>query len=1039
MYRSSARCWSVAFSLAVTVIACDGAWAVTSPPGKMQAFPNRQWGNPEIVPVELPARAAARARRTRTLTALAQLGALPGAEEARVVYNEATGLARSISDLRVAMPGDSLEAKARAFLGAQRNLLLAGGDADDLIHEQTRIDSYQCGHVDFAQSHLGLKVYGGGVSVHFDRDENITLVNGDFLPAVEPLNGGLGGQLSADDALHRALRRLGNPPARAHGDPELALFAKSQAKGGALLAWRYQLVGGPLAWEYVLFADARSGDPLEFYSTTTFADGTAAVFDPHRQANNNTPVARTITDLDGSGLLRGPLAVVYDEENARAQSGTLSFQYPPAAAEFVQSCVYYYVTETRKRLRALGFNDQTDGAIPSIVNALDANSGGGFNNAFFTPLGVGFVFGNGDQQQLANLAADFDVAAHEFGHFFDYVLRGRVLGNDRLHSPRRAWGEAVGDTVAAVINGDPNIGETTRIGRPYLRTMENAKRFPNDLQNEEHADGEIFAGANWDLMKLIGGGTVTPAARDMMARVMIAGIPNLPQSNTRFNDVLIALLTGVNNIPGLTAQQRDTLRAQLRQAYNQRGIAETAPVPRSAAGPRRRAALSLADDDYLIELKNGIPLVGSLPDSLDLEDNLVYAAFYVRVPQGATSLRLQTFVPGVFEIGDVILLAAPSNFQSVHDVYTADDGYVVEQLVITNSSPVPLSRDSTWLVVVADYPDGSYSEVGIVAAIEGGGPQLTQIAIGQQVAGTIRNVNQQDLYYFEGTAGQYVDVRVNRTSQSFDPMVILADARGQILITDDDSGGNFNALIANYRIPASDFYLVAVQSAVTAQGPLTTGGYTLLVSSSSAPPPTATPRATPAPGTSDLVQPGQPITRAIGPATQQNGGAGTSDQFRVVVPPGATELVLQVQGSATPRNKLILQARRGRPIDPRTFDDHIGLGSRKNTIVLTPNTRLPLTPGEYYLMVFNLLDQQQNFTLSASITGGAASPTPTHTAPAATATPTNTMGTFPTATPTATPTRPANAITPNPDVDGNGIVDADDLLWIMKYWHKPFP
>ncbi|MCA9450609.1 MAG: hypothetical protein KC931_26035, partial [Candidatus Omnitrophica bacterium] len=354
-----------------------------------------------------------------------------------------SGLAHSVAYLKMNVPGATLEEKARNFLEDYSNLFLKGKSSEDLVYEKTRVDSFGGQHVDFLQYHQGLRVYGAAVTVHFDSADDLVMVNGEFAPDIE-LDGAdaKATPLTEEETLRKALRRLGPFPWKQLEPAELVIYAKHQAKGGTYLAYRYDLIGNGFESHHILFADATNGEVLAFFPTAAYLDGTAMVYDPNPVQMPGV-VQRTITDLDDSGLLRGPLNVVVDEENPRVQATDRNFNLNPSGEQFNQTSVYYYLTETRKRMRQLGFNDSSAGVIPAITNAKDKQTGGEFNNAFFTPLGQGFVFGNGDGTIFQNLSRDFDVATHEYGHFFDDFLINTE--STPPHTPRRSWGEAAGD------------------------------------------------------------------------------------------------------------------------------------------------------------------------------------------------------------------------------------------------------------------------------------------------------------------------------------------------------------------------------------------------------------------------------------------------------------------------------------------------------------------------------------------------------------------------------------------------------------------
>lgn len=930
-------------------------WSFREVSSKHRAFPHQRLGPSSLAPND---KVFGPEIAPEVLADLERLRSQKNNESIAVEFSPRSGVSHSVAYMKMEVPGDSLEEKARIFLADYSNLFLKGRSTGELVHEKTRIDSFGAGHVDFLQYHEGLRVYGAALSVHFDSEENLVMVNGEFIPDLTLSNGNAKSvSLSEREALRKALRRLGPFPWKALEEGELCIYSRFPTKGAHHLAYRYDLIGQGFDSHHILFADAVDGGVLAFFPTAAYFDGSAAVFDPN--PTQSGVVQRTLTDLDDSGLLRGPLITVLDEENPRVKSPNRTFNLNPNTEAFNQTSVYYYLTETRKRMRELGFDDQSAGTIPAITNAKDKQTGGEFNNAFFSFLSQGFVFGNGDGNVFQNLSRDFDVAAHEYGHFFDNFL----INTEQTppHTPRRSWGEAAGDTLAVIMLGDPNVGESTIPGEPFLRTVANTKRFPNDLANEEHLDGEIFGGANWDFMKLHGGGSVNLAAREEMARVMMAGIPHIAPANVQFNDILKAFVQGDMNRGGANV-------ANLRQAYSMHGITEGGIQKIHEDRIKSEEPTSAKQLAGFQEIFDNIPVSGFLSDGF-------FADFYIRIPAGAAKLTVQTFIPGFFNQGDVILYAAPSDFTGPNEVYFSDVDFIPEVIEITNDSPIPLNRDSVWLIEVADIFDFTFSEVGLVATIEGGDGRVTQIFLNVPIEGRIASPEAQDLYVLEANAGQFIDVSaVKRGDNLLDPLVMIGNNLGQLLAFDDDSGGNENALISNFQIPSSGNYLIAVQSAITAQGPISFGDYRLQVTGASGPGPTPTPIPTPIPGGVPTLTPGVPRSGSIAASNVQAGAVSQSEALRVVVPNGVREMVIEARETPNAAGSIILQVRKGAPVG-NTLDDYVGLGNRKSTVLVTPDSRVPLTPGEYFLLIFNLSSSPVDYQVTATFDTGGGGPT----------------------------------------------------------------
>jgi hypothetical protein len=65
----------------------------------------------------------------------------------------------------------------------------------------------------------------------------------------------------------------------------------------------------------------------------------------------------TLTNLDGSGNLRGDYAAVVSETGNPAFSPTNTFRYTRHQDEFEQVMSYYWVTEAQKYIHSLGFGE----------------------------------------------------------------------------------------------------------------------------------------------------------------------------------------------------------------------------------------------------------------------------------------------------------------------------------------------------------------------------------------------------------------------------------------------------------------------------------------------------------------------------------------------------------------------------------------------------------------------------------------------------------------------------------------------------------
>lgn len=115
-------------------------------------------------------------------------------------------------------------------------------------------------------------------------------------------------------------------------------------------------------------------------------------------------------------------------------------------------------------------------------------------NAFYDGASLNFFeTGNGCQ----NTALIDDVVYHEWGH-----------GLDDLTGPARgitdgAYSEGIGDILSMLLTGSNNLAPGFIVANPAagIRNLENPKKYPGDLVNEVHDDGEIIGATFWDMRK----------------------------------------------------------------------------------------------------------------------------------------------------------------------------------------------------------------------------------------------------------------------------------------------------------------------------------------------------------------------------------------------------------------------------------------------------------------------------------------------------------------------------------------------------------
>jgi hypothetical protein len=125
---------------------------------------------------------------------------------------------------------------------------------------------------------------------------------------------------------------------------------------------------------------------------------------------------------------------------------------------------------------------------------------------------------------------------------------------------------------------------------------------------------------------------------------------------------------------------------------------------------------------------------------------------------------------------------------------------------------------------------------------------------------------------------------------------------------------------------------------------------------------------------------GQPQSGGM-TAPPPNLGVLSHTQYGIIVPPGATQLRLDLQGD----QDVDLYARFGQPVflqghNPKT-DYMSTTDSGSETIIVTPSSSPPLRAGIYYMAIANYGPMDASFTVTATVAGGTAEAA-THHAPA---------------------------------------------------------
>jgi hypothetical protein len=213
-----------------------------------------------------------------------------------------------------------------------------------------------------------------------------------------------------------------------------------------------------------------------------------------------------LTNLDGSGFLRGDWANVRSETGDPAYSPTNTFLYKRNDDRFEQVMGYYWATEAQRYIQSLGFGV---GRRPINKESQDLRiNQWGVDNSFSWDKHDYLRFGKGGVDD----AEDAEVILHEYGHA---IHDSQVLGFGT--SPEAgAIGEGFSDywavTVADVVAPTPDpacVADWDSVSytstEPHcLRRVDTDLQYPDDLNGRVHHDGMIWSRALWDIRNALG-------------------------------------------------------------------------------------------------------------------------------------------------------------------------------------------------------------------------------------------------------------------------------------------------------------------------------------------------------------------------------------------------------------------------------------------------------------------------------------------------------------------------------------------------------
>jgi len=417
-------------------------------------------------------------------------------------------------------------------------------------------------HVRGREHRGGVPVVGTAVAVH--------LVKGRVVQVEAHGLARLAGQPAAapvtrSAALASALRAAGvTSPLRTHAERVLA------ESGGRLVdMWQVHVLSLAPAYARRVDISAATGRVLGSTDDLRYVDGTAKVFDPNpivasRNSGLRQP-AETMqpvdADLDDPKLTSSRVTLPLKELDSTAlQTGRLSGPWvnviaggyfsptgPPAFditrgdPRFEGLMAYAHLDRLQRYFQSLGFTGSRGvNAESQEVVAIRVE---GFDNSFYQAGNDFILLGTGGVDD----GEDAEVIVHEYGHAIHFA---QVPGWGATKEGG-AMGEGFGDFLAASYYArsasrgfqdeclmDWDATSYSDADPACIRRTDSKKRYPDDIVNQVHSDGELWSTFLWRLRARLGS---SPATRSDNSIRLVLASHELLTPQAQFADAVAAL------------------------------------------------------------------------------------------------------------------------------------------------------------------------------------------------------------------------------------------------------------------------------------------------------------------------------------------------------------------------------------------------------------------------------------------------------------------------------------------------------------------
>ncbi|WP_347549125.1 M4 family metallopeptidase [Pseudalkalibacillus hwajinpoensis] len=412
-------------------------------------------------------------------------------------WNENANVPLFVKEKQAAKRSKATSSDALNYLEENKSKVKIKNPIEELKSNKLVKDELGMTHVRFNQTKNGVPVEGAEVIVHYNANNEITVVNGAYNTQVEESNLDTTPSITPNKALEVAKSAI-HAPTKLEQLPTSELVVYPY-EGTNHLAYKVNVnFLGEEPGNWFIFVDANTSKVIDQYNAIMDADRTktqtgsgTGVLGDHRllhisnSKEDHEGTTFQLADFSHEGLA-GIITYDYSKNKIelfsnKSASFKSEFAKPAVDAHYNSEQVYdYYLNEHgRNSLDGKGM------PIQSVVHF-----GDNYNNAFWN--GTYMVYGDGDGEFFIPLSASLDVAAHEMTHGVTSNSANLVY---KFQSG--ALNEAFSDIFGALIDeSDWEIGEDIMApaavadGRTSLRSLSDPSKYPVGAAYVPYGNGE---------------------------------------------------------------------------------------------------------------------------------------------------------------------------------------------------------------------------------------------------------------------------------------------------------------------------------------------------------------------------------------------------------------------------------------------------------------------------------------------------------------------------------------------------------------------